>query len=77
MTHHAIAIICWIGLMAYTLGSLYLALFKGVIYLIPGKSRVGTVRRVLASDYPSEYRAQVIVLGIMLAVLIVCAVVSF
>jgi hypothetical protein len=59
--------------MAYTVGSLYLALFKGVIYLIPGKSRAGSMRRVLASDYPKEYRAQIIVLTIMLVALVLDA----
>jgi len=77
LTQSTLAILCWFGLMAYTLGSLYLAIFKKVIYLVPGKSWGGSMRRVSASDYPSEYRAQLIVLGVLLAALIIASLVLF
>jgi hypothetical protein len=76
MTRDVVAILCWCGLMAYVLGSLYLALFKGVIYLIPDKWRTGSVRKARASDYPREFRAQIVVLTVMLAVLVIGAIAS-
>jgi hypothetical protein len=71
MSLNTVAIVCWIGLMAYTLGSLYLALFKGLIYVVPGRRRIGPVRRVKASDYPKEHHAQLVALGFMLGALVI------